>query len=119
MGLSSGTKEKKRIDQNPSSHFVFIELQQVSFTFIAQFNSDEEQDLRNFLGAMYAAILFLGASNAAAVQPVITIERTVFYRERAAGMYSPLPYAFSQVTNNSVHISRSIPYKGVETVKLT
>lgn len=48
---------------------------------------------------MYAAILFLGASNAAAVQPVVTIERTVFYRERAAGMYSPLPYAFSQVTN--------------------
>ncbi|KAL0543693.1 hypothetical protein IC582_018796 [Cucumis melo] len=59
--------------------------------------TDKEQDLRNFLGAMYAAILFLGASNASAIQPVVSIERTVFYRERAAGMYSPLPYAFSQV----------------------
>ncbi|KAG7034516.1 ABC transporter G family member 34, partial [Cucurbita argyrosperma subsp. argyrosperma] len=65
--------------------------------------TDEEQDLRNFLGAMYAAILFLGASNAAAVQPVITIERTVFYRERAAGMYSPLPYAFSQVSIEAIY----------------
>ncbi|KAL0297339.1 UNVERIFIED_CONTAM: Pleiotropic drug resistance protein 1 [Sesamum radiatum] len=27
---------------------------------------------------------------------VVAIERTVFYRERAAGMYSALPYAFSQ-----------------------
>jgi hypothetical protein len=46
---------------------------------------------------MYAAVLFLGATNAAGVQSIIAIERTVFYRERAAGMYSPLPYAFSQV----------------------
>ncbi|KAL0330857.1 UNVERIFIED_CONTAM: Pleiotropic drug resistance protein 1 [Sesamum angustifolium] len=30
------------------------------------------------------------------VQPVVAIERTVFYREKAAGMYSALPYAFSQ-----------------------
>jgi len=47
---------------------------------------------------MYAAVLFLGATNASAVQPVVAIERTVFYRERAAGMYSALPYAFAQVT---------------------
>lgn len=51
----------------------------------------------NVFGAMYAAVLFLGATNAAAVQSIIAIERTVFYRERAAGMYSPMPYAFSQV----------------------
>jgi hypothetical protein len=25
------------------------------------------------------------------------VERTVFYRERAAGMYSAFPYAFGQV----------------------
>lgn len=52
----------------------------------------------NLLGAMYAAVLFLGGTNASAVQSVVAIERTVFYRERAAGMYSPLPYAFAQVT---------------------
>ena len=46
---------------------------------------------------MYAAVLFIGVQNAMSVQPVVDIERTVFYRERAAGMYSALPYAFAQV----------------------
>lgn len=59
----------------------------------------KQQDLLNLLGAMYAAILFLGATNASAMQAVVAIERIVFYRERAAGMYSPLPYAFAQVKN--------------------
>lgn len=58
-----------------------------------------QQDLINFLGAVYAAMTFLGASNATGVQSVVDIERTVFYRERAAGMYSALPYAFAQVNN--------------------
>ncbi|KAL3609406.1 hypothetical protein D5086_000426, partial [Populus alba] len=40
--------------------------------------------------------LFLGFQNGSAVQPVVAVERTVFYRERAAGMYSALPYAFAQ-----------------------
>lgn len=46
---------------------------------------------------MYAAVLFIGVQNATSVQPVVAIERTVFYRERAAGMYSALPFAFGQV----------------------
>lgn len=46
---------------------------------------------------MYAAVLFLGGTNTSAVQSVVAIERTVFYRERAAGMFSALPYAFAQV----------------------
>ena len=50
---------------------------------------------------MYAAVLFLGGTNTAAVQSVVAIERTVFYRERAAGMYSALPYAFAQVKENN------------------
>ncbi|KAJ1433886.1 P-loop containing nucleoside triphosphate hydrolase [Sesbania bispinosa] len=29
--------------------------------------------------------------------PVVAVERTVFYREKAAGMYSALPYAFAQI----------------------
>ena len=49
------------------------------------------------MGSMYAAVLFIGVQNATSVQPVVAIERTVFYRERAAGMYSALPYAFAQV----------------------
>ena len=62
-------------------------------------NRHRQQDLLNLLGAAYAAVLFLGATNAHAVQSVVAIERTVFYRERAAGMYSELPYAFAQVIN--------------------
>jgi ABC-2 type transporter len=42
-------------------------------------------------------VFFLGASNATAVQPIVHIERTVLYREKAAGMYSPLSYAIGQV----------------------
>ncbi|XP_061973701.1 pleiotropic drug resistance protein 1-like [Populus nigra] len=57
----------------------------------------KRQDLFNAMGSMYTAVLFLGVQNAASVQPVVAVERTVFYRERAAGMYSALPYAFAQV----------------------
>ncbi|KAL7112063.1 hypothetical protein ACP275_05G129600 [Erythranthe tilingii] len=55
-----------------------------------------QQDLSNAMGSMYTSILFLGFQYGSTVQPVVAIERTVFYRERAAGMYSALPYAFSQ-----------------------
>ncbi|KAJ6373080.1 hypothetical protein OIU76_027421 [Salix suchowensis] len=47
-----------------------------------------KQDIFNSMGSMYAAVLFIGVQNATSVQPVVAIERTVFYRERAAGMYS-------------------------------
>lgn len=65
----------------------------------------KQQDLMNLLGAMYAAVLFLGATNASAVQSIVAIERTVFYRERAAGMYSPLPYAFAQVAIETIYVA--------------
>ncbi|XXG56016.1 hypothetical protein AAC387_Pa03g3548 [Persea americana] len=72
-------------------------------------NRRKEQDLFNAMGSMYGAVLFIGTQNAATVQPVVAIERTVFYRERAAGMYSALPYAFAQV-------AVEIPYIFVQTV---
>ncbi|KAM0864568.1 hypothetical protein ACQ4PT_043847 [Festuca glaucescens] len=59
---------------------------------------DSQQDLFNLLGATYAAVFFLGAANCFTVQPVVAIERTVFYREKAAGMYSPLSYALAQTS---------------------
>ncbi|XWS75284.1 hypothetical protein CRYUN_Cryun01aG0073100 [Craigia yunnanensis] len=65
----------------------------------------KQQDLMNLLGAMYSAVLFLGATNTSAVQSVVAIERTVFYRERTAGMYSPLPYAFAQVAIEAIYVS--------------
>uniref|UniRef100_A0ACD5TPW7 Uncharacterized protein n=1 Tax=Avena sativa TaxID=4498 RepID=A0ACD5TPW7_AVESA len=60
--------------------------------------TDSQQDLFNLLGATYAAVFFLGAANSITVQPVVAIERTVFYREKAAGMYSPLSYALAQTS---------------------
>lgn len=59
--------------------------------------TNKQQHLINAMGSMYASVLFLGVQNAASVQPVVSIERTVFYREKAAGMYSALPYAIAQV----------------------
>ncbi|PNX67943.1 pleiotropic drug resistance protein, partial [Trifolium pratense] len=53
------------------------------------------------MGSMYAAVLLIGIKNSTSVQPVVSVERTVFYRERAAGVYSAFPYAFGQA---------SIPY---------
>ncbi|KAE8728222.1 Pleiotropic drug resistance protein 3 [Hibiscus syriacus] len=59
----------------------------------------KKQDLANAMGSMYAAVIFLGIQNAASVQPVVAVERTVFYRERAAGMYSAMPYAIAQASS--------------------
>ncbi|XP_049934466.1 ABC transporter G family member 31 isoform X2 [Nymphaea colorata] len=55
------------------------------------------QDIHNAMGSMYAAVLFIGITNGTASQPVVSIERFVSYRERGAGMYSPLAFAFAQV----------------------
>ncbi|KAA8541752.1 hypothetical protein F0562_022904 [Nyssa sinensis] len=69
-------------------------------------------DLTMIIGAMYAAVLFVGINNCSTVQPLVAIERTVFYRERAAGMYSALPYAMAQVIVE-------IPYVLVQTAYYT
>ncbi|RRT70769.1 hypothetical protein B296_00009165 [Ensete ventricosum] len=58
-------------------------------------------DLFNAMGSMYAAVIFIGVQNCSSVQPVVAVERTVFYRERAAGMYSALPYAFGQALTDT------------------
>ncbi|KAK9058873.1 hypothetical protein SSX86_023717 [Deinandra increscens subsp. villosa] len=58
---------------------------------------ETQQDIFNAMGSMYAAVLFIGITNASSVQPVVYVERSVSYRERVAGMYSALPFAFAQV----------------------
>lgn len=65
----------------------------------------KQQDLMNLVGAMYSAVMFLGGTNTSAVQSVVAVERTVFYREKAAGMYSPLPYAFAQVAIETIYVA--------------
>lgn len=56
------------------------------------------------MGSMYAAVMFTGIQNNLTVQPIIDIERTVFYREKAAGMYSALPYAWAQVGDSTFDV---------------
>ncbi|KAG9146581.1 hypothetical protein Leryth_014602 [Lithospermum erythrorhizon] len=65
----------------------------------------KQQDLSNILGAMYAVVVFLGGANTYTVIPVVDIERTVFYREKEAGMYSALPYAFAQVAIEIIYVA--------------
>ncbi|GAV89907.1 ABC2_membrane domain-containing protein [Cephalotus follicularis] len=59
---------------------------------------DSTKALLMVMGVLYAACLFLGVNNASSVQPIVSIERTVFYREKTAGIYSPLSYAAAQVS---------------------
>ena len=58
----------------------------------------------NIEGALYFCTFFLGIVNSLIVQPVAAAQRTVFYRERAAHMYSVLPYVLSLVR---AHILRA------------
>ena len=59
---------------------------------------DTEQRITNTLGALYVATLFLGILNSIFVQPVVSDERAVFYRECAAGMYSVEPWYLAMVS---------------------
>lgn len=61
------------------------------------------------MGSMYAAVIYIGVQNSGSVQPVVVVERTVFYRERAAGMYSAFPYAFGQVICATVFAIIAVP----------
>lgn len=63
---------------------------------------DTTLNIFNAMGSMYASVFFLGVQIASSVQPVVSVERTVFYRERAAGLYSALPYAFGQVKSSTI-----------------
>ncbi|WJX31315.1 ABC transporter G member 31 [Trifolium repens] len=67
------------------------------------------QHVMVIMGAYFSSLLFLGVKNASSVQPVVSVERTVFYREKAAGMYSPIAYAAAQGLVE-------IPYQVVQTL---
>ncbi|EIE18194.1 putative pleiotropic drug resistance protein 3 [Coccomyxa subellipsoidea C-169] len=71
--------------------------------------TDNAGNMQNVLGALLTAAIFLGTSNASTVQPVVDTERSVFYRERAAGYYSELPFALAQTLVE-------VPYLLVQTV---
>lgn len=58
---------------------------------------DNQQSLFNIVGAISIATAIMGINNSQTIMPYVATERTVMYRERFAGMYSSLPYAFAQV----------------------
>ena len=87
--------------ENYSVYMSFLYIHQLQFIIhkVKQ-GRPTPTKLSNAMGSMYAAVIFIGLQNSASVQPVVDVERTVFYRELAAGMYSALAYAFSQVTRS-------------------
>lgn len=88
----------------PPSDYVCIIRDTLFNLFYYSFVRESQQDLFNAMGSMYIAVLFVGITNATAVQPVVSVERFVSYRERAAGMYSALPFAFAQVKFPAIFI---------------
>ncbi|KAL8121438.1 hypothetical protein AgCh_018241 [Apium graveolens] len=54
-------------------------------------------DLFNSMRSMDSTIIFIEVQNASSGQPVVAVERTVLYRERAAGIYTSLAYALAQL----------------------
>lgn len=74
---------------------VYVDPQSTRIVFLTF--RESSADLTMIIGAMYNAVLSIGINNCSTVQPVVATERAVFYRERAAGMYSALPYALAQV----------------------
>lgn len=65
--------------------------------FLLLRNSKEEQDVFNILGIAYASALFLGLVNCSTLQPIVAMEKVVFYREKASDMYSSMAYVIAQV----------------------
>ncbi|XP_004302337.1 PREDICTED: pleiotropic drug resistance protein 3-like [Fragaria vesca subsp. vesca] len=57
----------------------------------------DQQNLFNILGSMYTGVIFLGINNCATVLRYVETERTVMYREKFVGMYSPLAFSLAQV----------------------
>ena len=51
----------------------------------------------NIMGSLYSTCAFMAVANAIMVLPVVNNERVVYYREKAAGMYSFRPFAAAQV----------------------
>uniref|UniRef100_A0A0E0MBE3 ABC transporter domain-containing protein n=1 Tax=Oryza punctata TaxID=4537 RepID=A0A0E0MBE3_ORYPU len=72
-------------------------------------NINDQQGIFTIMGCMYGATVFAGINNCQLVMPFVCIERSVVYRERFAGMYSPWAYSLAQV-------AMEIPYVMVQIV---
>ncbi|KAK9170462.1 hypothetical protein Syun_002602 [Stephania yunnanensis] len=84
--------------QNSAVQFIACFWRQYCRTSLILSSRSKQQDLLNLLGGIVTAVSTLGPTNATAAQALMIIERTTFFRERAAGMYSALPHAFAQAS---------------------
>uniref|UniRef100_A0A803MQJ2 ABC transporter domain-containing protein n=1 Tax=Chenopodium quinoa TaxID=63459 RepID=A0A803MQJ2_CHEQI len=65
----------------------------------------KQQDLMNLFEIMFSTILFLGGTSALNVQAVVASERAIFYREKAARMYSALPFTLAQLAIEAIYVA--------------
>lgn len=71
-------------------------------------------NVQDVLGALFNTAVFLGVFNMDTIQPVIFMERSVFYRERASGTYGVLPYTLAlQIVEIPYLIVQSILYTSI------
>ncbi|EFN53324.1 hypothetical protein CHLNCDRAFT_58610 [Chlorella variabilis] len=63
----------------------------------------------NIMGMQYSSVMFIGILNAMMVQSIISVRRTVFYRERAGGTYQVLPFSAAEFLVE-------VPYLAVQAV---
>ncbi|KAJ1264617.1 hypothetical protein BS78_08G013200 [Paspalum vaginatum] len=70
---------------------------------------NDQQGLFTIMGCMFVTTISIGINNCQSLLPFVSIERSVVYRERFAGMYSPWAYSFAQV-------AMEIPYAFVQTL---
>jgi hypothetical protein len=71
---------------------------QSALKLLALWCRSSEQDVTAVVGAVNATTIFLGALYALNVLPVISVERAVYYRERASFFYHSLPFSLAQCT---------------------
>ena len=71
---------------------------QSTLKLLALWCRSSEQDVTAVVGAVNATTIFLGALYALNVLPVISVERAVYYRERASFFYHSLPFSLAQCT---------------------
>lgn len=58
--------------------------------------SNTASGVLDIAGVLFSSVLFLGITDCLTVQHIVALQRTVMYRERAAGYYGVLPFALAQ-----------------------
>lgn len=75
------------------------------------YDRQDQQSVLTLLGLMYVSVIFCGINNAQSVLQYISTERTVFYRERFAGMYASWAHSAAQVLTHATLIHQTKTHK--------